>query len=132
MIGVIAMAFAAPPAAPAEMPRVSLAEPIEQLMSPRTIQKVKLPGSMLLEWPGLTAPVGSIVDVWTKTSRGPCTPAQRLNVVAGPAAEGDLKHEAPLVRVTPVQAKALGALKYVGHTVRAPEDGRDYAELFCP
>ncbi len=126
------MAFGAAPTPPAEIPKAVLAEPIEQLMSPRTLQKVKLPGSKLMEWPGLTAPVGSTIDVWTRTPKGPCTPAQRLNVVGGPAELGDLKHPEPLVRVTADQLKALSVLKYVGHTVRASDDGRDHRELFCP
>ncbi|MEZ4322053.1 MAG: hypothetical protein R3F61_31565 [Myxococcota bacterium] len=140
MIALLAFALAAdPPAtpdgagitAPTTVGKAQLVEPIAELMSARTKQLVGLPGMALLEWEGLGAPVGTTVDVWTRSPKGICLAAPRVMVVLGPDAEGDAKHGSPVIRVPSADMARLRDLTYAAWTPRRPDDPRDYAELRC-
>jgi hypothetical protein len=138
MIALIALAFGQTPATVPTPPgsitdAPVFAEPIVDLMSARTREKVALGGTLLVEWDNMAAPppIGSFIDVWTRKPTGPCAVVQKLKVVLGPDGEGDLKHRVPVLRVPTADAPRLYALPVAAWTLRSPDDTRDHTSIAC-
>jgi len=132
------LAMAEPPpagkpiVAPDRVETATLIEPIMELLPARTQKLVRVPGTALLEWGKMgEVEVGSFVDIWTRSPKGVCLAAPRIEVVLGPKASADLKYSVPVVRVPAADHGRLQGLKYAGWTPRRTDDPREYRELWC-
>ena len=123
---------AKPIVAPDRVESATLIEPILELLPARTQKLVQVPGTALLEWGKMgEVELGSFVDIWTRSPKGVCLAAPRVEVVLGPKATGDLRYSVPVVRVPAADHARLQGLKYAGWTPRRADDPREYKELWC-